>query len=409
MNKYEKILKNGTKVLLEEKDNEVITYAIIKNYIGSGVNCNAYEVEYYSENSDGSLKEDNAILKEFYPDAIIKNYCFNSENQIIERKYKNNNYFGITISGHNERWLKSAQNSFEKFCKNTNEIKFLNHKLDDYIVDIKDQVLISDCNDNNNIFSGFYITNTDFCNSCNRIFNYEKINRDNLVNNLQFLLVLINAIGVFHEEGYIVPDLKPSNIIYKSDNITKLRLIDMDSIFKINNISDKSDFIPCSIGYAAPELVKQEIKEERNKVGKRTDVYSLGIILFEIVFGSYWYTYYDSQIKFGSDFRCPIDADDEEYIFSYDDLNEIFLNLDLAIGTKNKLKKIWRKSICEDIENRYSSTKEMALDIQILIEIIQNKGVHPEVMLDKAIKIAEDIMLEDIDKKLFTDIKEVKD
>lgn len=91
---------------------------------------------------------------------------------------------------------------------------------------------------------------------------------------------ILSAFSYAHSEGIIHRDIKPSNIILQQNDVPKI----LD--FGIAKITDKNFGLTItgtkmgSVFYMSPEQVLGE------PVDKRTDVYSLGVTLFEMLTGS---------------------------------------------------------------------------------------------------------------------------
>ncbi len=90
------------------------------------------------------------------------------------------------------------------------------------------------------------------------------------------------AVQHAHEHAIIHRDLKPSNILVKSDGT--VRLLDFGIAKQLDTDGDQVSITglqaaPMTLGYAAPEQVAG------GSVGTHTDVYSLGVILYELLTG----------------------------------------------------------------------------------------------------------------------------
>ena len=90
------------------------------------------------------------------------------------------------------------------------------------------------------------------------------------------------VIQKYHDAGYLYLDLKPENIFIIPETDEHIVLFDFDSIIKKVELNDRSrKRISFSSGYAAPELVRSN----RRKICEATDIYSIGAIAFQKLFG----------------------------------------------------------------------------------------------------------------------------
>jgi eukaryotic-like serine/threonine-protein kinase len=99
---------------------------------------------------------------------------------------------------------------------------------------------------------------------------------------LRLIRAACEAVLYAHEHGVIHRDLKPSNILVKEDGT--VRLLDFGIAKPLENLSDPNKrtltgFRPMTPAYASPEQIRGE------QVGVQTDVYSLGVILYELLTG----------------------------------------------------------------------------------------------------------------------------
>ncbi len=92
---------------------------------------------------------------------------------------------------------------------------------------------------------------------------------------IEAVIQVINALGAFHNKGFIHGDLKPEHILYNRKE-KKIVLID----FGFAGISTHQIKSYGTLGYVAPEVIKNIGMDQRS------DLYSLGVIIYEILSGA---------------------------------------------------------------------------------------------------------------------------
>ena len=98
---------------------------------------------------------------------------------------------------------------------------------------------------------------------------------------LQLILPISRALGYAHKQGVIHRDVKPSNILITEEGDPMLSDF---GIAKILEGEDGQTLTTTGMGMGTPEYMSPE-QAEGKKVDARSDIYSLGIILFELVTG----------------------------------------------------------------------------------------------------------------------------
>ena len=95
------------------------------------------------------------------------------------------------------------------------------------------------------------------------------------------------AVFEYHKAGYLHLDIKPDNF-FVLKGTTSVKLIDFDSIHKIEEVHKLLFPISYSIGYAAPEVLEcRESFENALKINVQSDVYSIGAMIFNRLFGRF--------------------------------------------------------------------------------------------------------------------------
>jgi serine/threonine protein kinase len=97
---------------------------------------------------------------------------------------------------------------------------------------------------------------------------------------IQLLLPIVKALGYAHEQGIVHRDIKPSNILLTSKNQP---LLTDFGIAKILETRELTTLTGSSVGVGTPEYMAPE--QWTGKADVRSDVYSLGIVLYEMVTG----------------------------------------------------------------------------------------------------------------------------
>jgi Nif-specific regulatory protein len=88
------------------------------------------------------------------------------------------------------------------------------------------------------------------------------------------ILQILSALGAFHNKGFVHCDLKPENILYDA-NERQAKLID----FGFAGLIGHNMVAAGTLTYMAPEVIKGIA------INQRSDLYSLGVIIYEILSG----------------------------------------------------------------------------------------------------------------------------
>jgi len=97
---------------------------------------------------------------------------------------------------------------------------------------------------------------------------------------LQLFKTVCEAVLYAHLQGTIHCDLKPSNILIARDGSP--RIVDFGIARRLGDGQDSKDDTPPSFRMMSADYAPPEWKHE-GRIGVFTDVYSLGVILYEIL------------------------------------------------------------------------------------------------------------------------------
>src|SRR5215467_1042188 len=111
---------------------------------------------------------------------------------------------------------------------------------------------------------------------------YCRLHQCSIETRLELFRAVSEAVQYAHSEAVIHRDLKPSNILVKPDG--SVRLLDFGIARQLESLDTPVNQTMTGLrlmtpAYAAPEQIRGE------RVGIHTDVYSLGVILFELLTG----------------------------------------------------------------------------------------------------------------------------
>ncbi|MCK8823613.1 Stk1 family PASTA domain-containing Ser/Thr kinase [Fuchsiella alkaliacetigena] len=155
---------------------------------------------------------------------------------------------------------------------------------------------------------------------------------------------IAQALVVAHRNDIIHCDIKPANILLTAEGGTKLTDFGIAKALNSSTLTH-TETVLGSANYFAPEQAKGDI------VDARTDIYSLGIVLYEMVTG---------EIPFEGD--TPVSVALKHIKESPRSPKEINSELPASIED------IIMKAIRKDRAQRYSSVKEMLADIDKALE-----------------------------------------
>lgn len=183
---------------------------------------------------------------------------------------------------------------------------------------------------------------------------------------LDFAMQIAKALSHAHEKGIIHRDIKPQNIMLLKDGMIKVADFGIASLQ--NSIEVPSEETMGSAHYIAPEQARGYAPDARS------DIYSLGIVMYEMLTGKLPYTG-ESAVEIAV-MHMNTDAVAPREI-----------NPDIP----EELERITLKAMSADIENRYQSADELLSDLEafhnadVAAQVQADTGAINSVLIDEAL------------------------
>lgn len=208
-----------------------------------------------------------------------------------------------------------------------------------------------------------------------QIVSYCRIRRLALTERLLIFLKICEGVKHAHLRGIIHRDLKPSNIIIIEQNhIPTPKIIDFGIAKSVNGISIGSpclqhdnQFVVGTPSYMSPEQAKNQ-----GKVDTRTDVYSLGTILYELLCGRPPLQLDETHISINTLLRKiqHFRVTPPSVVWSKDPIETkeaTGLSVLRTRALDSEVDAIIRKALAKQADQRYESVQDLASDIESLL------------------------------------------
>jgi Tol biopolymer transport system component/serine/threonine protein kinase len=172
------------------------------------------------------------------------------------------------------------------------------------------------------------------------------------------------ALSTAHEAKIIHRDIKPENIMLRRDRLVKVldfglaKLTEttppsLDSATPTKALATEPGRVMGTVTYMSPEQARG------SKVDARTDIWSLGVLLYEMVTG-----------------RAPFTGETTSHIAVAILEKEPASLVSLAPNVPLELQRIVRKSLAKDREERYQTARDLLIDLKNLKQELTSTVMH---------------------------------
>jgi len=159
----------------------------------------------------------------------------------------------------------------------------------------------------------------------------------------QIVETLAAAVHHAHREGLVHRDLKPANVLLTAEGVLKIADFGLAKRLEAVTAQTASGMLLGTPTYMAPE----QVASERGTVGPATDVYALGVILYELLTG-----------------RTPFQGDSVLELLRQVQEQEPLPPGRLQPGTPRDLETICLKCLEKESSRRYPSAQALADDLR---------------------------------------------
>ena len=199
----------------------------------------------------------------------------------------------------------------------------------------------------------------------------EHIPEDGLpvIEGLDILRQIVQGVVRVHERGIVHADLKPSNVLLREldDGALEVKLADFGLAA---DTADQLTGISGTPHYMSPE----QTRLVDWSIDARSDLYSLGVIAFELLTG-----------------KVPFDADDPATLLKAHVSKAPPRPTDFRSELAPIIDRIIGKLMAKNPAERYRSAEGLRLDIERLLDELQGGNVSPEFPLDARLDFADQV------------------
>lgn len=243
-------LENKTLLKFYNSDNGVCVYTV-ENELARGASCIVYEATYV--NNSGIKKM--VRIKECYP-------------------------FTLTIERSIDGSLMPVESDREKFEERKEKMRFA--------FDLSNELFNTSglTNYTSNTVDIYELNNTIYVVTTYQegaTLSYHKFS--SLKDCIAVVKSTAKVIGKIHNKGYLYLDIKPENIFSLTGTYDMIQLFDFDSLVPMKAMEQGTDECEYKISYTKGFSALELKIGNQKKVGKHTDIYAIGAVLFYLIFG----------------------------------------------------------------------------------------------------------------------------
>jgi eukaryotic-like serine/threonine-protein kinase len=164
---------------------------------------------------------------------------------------------------------------------------------------------------------------------------------------IKILLPIAEALHYAQSQNIIHRDVKPSNIILTEGGQPMLTDFGVAKLF---DLEETAELTGTGVGVGTPEYMAPEQFQGKN-IDSRADVYSLGVVLFELLTG-----------------RKPYSADTPAAVIIKQATEPLPRPTQIVPDLPIRLEEVLFKALAKDINNRYASMDEFAIALEAVLQ-----------------------------------------